>query len=178
MFWLRKPCLQRMSTLGVLLLIGKLSPQPKRSSRPIQSPHWSCTLELTLMGLHQLQSELVEKSGDVLHDRQSPNTSMTGKPGENRPCSSQNASSMTGDYTHLWTIHLPLFTCSAEHAPHSHVQDTSSHLTTWSVHFMREKMNLTDEPYCPTLAFPCKREAHLGTILFPVLGFLTQGNGS
>jgi len=51
------------------LLIGELSPQPKHPSRPMlaqKSPHWSCTLELTPLGLHQLQSELVGRSGNVL----------------------------------------------------------------------------------------------------------------
>jgi len=69
MFWLRKHRHQRMSTLEIPSLIGELSPQPKHPSRPMlvhQSPHWSCTLELTPLGLHQLQSELVGRSGDVL----------------------------------------------------------------------------------------------------------------
>ena len=44
--------------------------------------------------------------------------------------------------------------------------------------FMMEIENLSVEPYCSTLAFPRKREAHRGTILFPTLAFLTQVNGS
>jgi len=38
--------------------------------------------------------------------------------------------------------------------------------------------DLTGKPYCSTLAFSRKREAYLGTILFPILVFLTQVNGS
>ena len=143
MFWLRKPCLQRMSTLGILSLIGKLSPQPKRPSHPMlaqQSPHWSCTLKLTLLGLHQLQSELVGKSGDALP------AAISSYLIANRQTRRWQANLATTGHAHCRTPApwpattltpeppiFPLLTCSAEHAPHSHVQDTSSHLTTWSV---------------------------------------------
>ena len=66
-----------------------------------QSPHWSCTLELTPLGLHQLQSEHVGRSSDVLPSATSSymiaNRQIRwwrANPGDNRACSSQNASSM------------------------------------------------------------------------------------
>ena len=132
-----------MSTMGIPSLIGELSPQPKHPSRPMlaqQSPHWSCTLELTPLGLHHLQSELVGWSGDVLPVAMSSymitnrqirwwraNPATTGHVHRRTPVP------WTGDHAHLWTIHLFLPTCSTEHAPPRHVQDTSSHPMTWSV---------------------------------------------
>jgi len=42
----------------------------------------------------------------------------------------------------------------------------------------RQTRILTGNLTVSTLAFPRKREANLGTVLFPILVFLTQGRGS
>ena len=118
MLWLRKPCLQRMSTLGILSLIGKMFP----STHTPFTPYAGATI--TLLKLYAwtyssepsiASTEFTEKSGDVIlavvsdylisycqTRRWQINLTTTDHVNYRTPVP------WTDDYTHLWTIHLSL----------------------------------------------------------------------
>jgi len=137
-----------MSTLGILSLMGKLwcSLQPTRPSRPMlaqQSSYLTYTLELTLPSLQQLQLSLPGDSAMCsLWRCQTTWSSITYHVDHTQirrqptmftiECQFHESATMLASELFIFL----LSTYSAEHAPHSHVLDTSSYPMTWSVQFV------------------------------------------
>ena len=142
-FQLRKPCHQRMSTLGIPSLMSKLFP-PTRSTF---TPHVGVTIVLLNLLAWTYSPEpptaltkFTEKPGDVLLAAMSDHLIF-----HYLTCR-WHTNPATTDYVHYraplpWTATMLTYepfifllsTCPAEHAPHSHLLDTSSHPMTWSV---------------------------------------------
>ena len=117
--------------------------QPTRTSCPMlaqQSSYWTCTLELTLLSLHQLQLSLLGDSAMCpLWRCQTTWPSITYYVDHTeirRQPTMFTIERQFHESATMLTSELFIFllsTCSAEHAPHSHVLDTSSYPMTWSV---------------------------------------------